>query len=38
MCTGILAYDPEGSVNHARNLDFPFPDYLSKILYTGIFT
>lgn len=38
MCTGILAYDPEGSVNHARNLDFSPADYLNKILYTGVFT
>jgi hypothetical protein len=30
-CTGILAYDKDGKVNHARNLDFSMPEYLSKI-------
>jgi len=38
MCTGIIAYDTDGTVNHARNQDFALPEYLSKILYTGIFT
>jgi hypothetical protein len=37
-CTGILAYDKDGKVNHARNLDFSMPEYLSKILYIGKFT
>jgi hypothetical protein len=38
MCTGILAYDPEGQVNHARNLDFGFPKHLEKLLYNAKFT
>lgn len=38
MCTGILAYDQDGSVNHARNLDFYMPSYLNKLLYIGKYT
>jgi len=31
MCTGILAYDEDGSVLHARNLDFMMAEYLHKL-------
>lgn len=38
-CTGIIATDPnDGSVYHARNLDFSFAKYLQALTYTGVFT
>jgi len=38
MCTGILAYGEDGTVIHARNLDFGMEEYLHKLLYVGVFT
>lgn len=38
-CTGIIATsDDDGTVYHARNLDFSFAEYLQPMTYTGIFT
>jgi hypothetical protein len=38
-CTGIIATsDEDGTVYHARNLDFSFAEYLQPMAYTGIFT
>jgi len=38
-CTGIIATsDEDGTVYHARNLDFSFAPYLQPMIYTGIFT
>jgi len=38
-CTGIVAVDNEnGTVTHARNLDFDFAKYLQPLIYVGIFT
>lgn len=38
-CTGIIATDKEdGTVYHARNLDFSFAKFLQPLTYTGIFT
>lgn len=38
-CTGIIATsDVDGTVYHARNLDFSFAEYLQPMTYTGIFT
>jgi len=38
-CTGIIATDDDdGTVYHARNLDFSFASYLQRLTYTGIFT
>lgn len=37
-CTGIIATsDEDGTVYHARNLDFSFAEYLQPLVYTGIF-
>jgi hypothetical protein len=38
-CTGIIALDKsDGTVNHARNLDFAPVDVMTNLVYTGIFT
>lgn len=38
-CTGIIAHDDDdGTVYHARNLDFSFANFLQPMTYTGIFT
>merc|ERR1740130_945076 len=38
-CTGIIARDKtDGTVYHARNLDFSFAEYLSNMTYNGVFT
>ena len=37
-CTGIVAQTSDGSVSHARNLDFAPPDIMSALVYEGIFT
>lgn len=38
-CTGIIALDKsDGTVNHARNLDFPPADLMTDMVYTAIFT
>lgn len=38
-CTGIIAHDDDdGTVYHARNLDFSFAEFLQPMAYTGIFT
>lgn len=37
-CTGIIATGEDGTVYHARNLDFSFAEYLQPLVYTGIFT
>jgi len=38
-CTGIIATsDDDGTVYHARNLDFSFAEWLQPMTYTGIFT
>lgn len=38
-CTGIIATsDEDGTVYHARNLDFSFAEFLQPMTYTGIFT
>jgi len=37
-CTGIIATDStDGTVNHARNLDFSPVDVMTHLVYTGIF-
>lgn len=37
-CTGIIARDSEdGSVWHARNLDFGLPEYLQKHVYNAVY-
>jgi len=37
-CTGIIATDKtDGTVNHARNLDFSPVDVMTHLVYTGIF-
>jgi len=39
LCTGIIATNKmDGTVSHARNLDFFFGDVLNHLVYTGIFT
>jgi hypothetical protein len=38
-CTGIVAMDDaDGTVYHARNLDFSFSAYMQAMAFTGIFT
>jgi hypothetical protein len=37
-CTGIIAYGPDGTVSHARNLDFSPVPIMTNLVYTGIFT
>ena len=37
-CTGIIAKCADGTVYHARNLDFAPLDVMSKLVYVGIFT
>jgi hypothetical protein len=37
-CTGIIAQHANGSVYHARNLDFSPVKYMTNLVYTGIFT
>jgi len=34
-CTGIIARDDDGSVYHARNLDFSFAKYLQNMTYNA---
>lgn len=36
-CTGIIATTADGSVTHARNLDFSPAKYFGPLVYTGIF-
>ena len=37
-CTGIIATDStDGTVNHARNLDFTPVPFMTNLVYTGIF-
>ena len=37
-CTGIIAIDStDGTVNHARNLDFTPVPFMTNLVYTGIF-
>jgi len=39
MCLGIIAVNSnDGTVNHARNLDFMPGETLSKLIYIGKFT
>merc|ERR1712072_508015 len=37
-CTGIIARCADGSVYHARNLDFQPESVMTELVYTGIFT
>lgn len=37
-CTGIIAACKDGTVYHARNLDFSPLPYMYELVYTGIFT
>lgn len=38
-CTGIIARsDEDGTVYHARNLDFSFAKYLQRMAYNAVFT
>ena len=38
-CTGIIALDKsDGTVNHARNLDFSPVDVMKELVYTAVFT
>ena len=37
-CTGIIANCQDGTVYHARNLDFSPVDVMTHLAYTGIFT
>jgi len=36
-CTGIIIKDEDGSVHHARNLDFSFAKWLQKLTFWGTF-
>mmetsp|Transcript_35644 Transcript_35644/g.109302 ORF Transcript_35644/g.109302 Transcript_35644/m.109302 type:complete len:424 (-) Transcript_35644:84-1355(-) len=39
FCTGIIATNQaDGSVYHARNLDFFFTELMAELVYTGVFT
>lgn len=37
-CTGIIATTADGTVSHARNLDFSPVPIMTKLVFTGIFT
>lgn len=37
-CTGIIAKGGDGTVYHARNLDFAPAGFMAPLVYTGIFT
>ena len=37
-CTGIIARTRDGTVAHARNLDFSPVDVMTQLVFTGIFT
>ena len=37
-CTGIIATCADGTVSHARNLDFSPVNIMTNLVYTGIFT
>jgi len=37
-CTGIIAKTADGTVTHARNLDFSPVNVMTNLVYTGIFT
>lgn len=37
-CTGIIAQTADGTVAHARNLDFSPVPFMTKLVFTGIFT
>lgn len=37
-CTGIIAMTADGTVAHARNLDFSPVPYMTQLVFTGIFT
>lgn len=37
-CTGIIAFGPDGTVSHARNLDFSPVPIMTNLVYTGVFT
>lgn len=37
FCTSVIAYDKEGKLYHARNLDFIFSDYMRNITYEAHF-
>jgi hypothetical protein len=37
-CTGIIARTADGTVAHARNLDFSPVPYMTQLVFTGIFT
>jgi len=36
-CTGIIAQGSDGTVYHARNLDFSFAHWLGNMTYNGVF-
>jgi penicillin V acylase-like amidase (Ntn superfamily) len=37
FCTSIVARMENGSIIHARNLDFSFPDTMSKLVYKALY-
>jgi penicillin V acylase-like amidase (Ntn superfamily) len=37
-CTGIIATMSDGTVAHARNLDFSPVPFMTKLVFTGVFT
>jgi len=37
-CAGIIARDEDGTVWHARNLDYGWSNWLQKLTYLGVFT
>ena len=37
-CTGVIAMCEDGTVYHARNLDFSFAEHLQILTYVGVFT
>lgn len=38
FCTSIVAKMPNGTIIHARNLDFDFPSIMSKLVFKAIYT
>lgn len=37
FCTSIVARMENGTIIHARNLDFDFPDILNNLVYIAVF-
>ena len=37
FCTSIVARMENGTIIHARNLDFDFPDILNRLVYLALY-